>query len=187
MNCRWVFWLDPVFLRLVLDNLVSLFLETAAVEHIDWVYRAAPRLGGGGSYTWVRGWHPRPPLYCLQRWGSVGGGTGICYFERWSCHSVCSRHLVGPEEDWSGQSGSEPGGKQSLLRGFPQISLPSADSLTDPYPHVWFPLRCLLRKYVCDLVGKRRSFYLLPVSAWGICSRAVQWGWWKRWKPPSVQ
>lgn len=41
MNCRWVFWLDPVFLRLVLDNLVSLFHEIAAGEHIGWVYRAA--------------------------------------------------------------------------------------------------------------------------------------------------
>lgn len=43
MNCRWVFWLDPVFLLLVFGNLVSLNHEIAAGEHIDWVYRAAPR------------------------------------------------------------------------------------------------------------------------------------------------
>lgn len=76
MNCRWVFWLDPVFLLLVLDNLVSLNHEIAAGEHIDWVYRAALRPGGGGSYTQGRGWDPWSPFYCLQRCGSIGGGTG---------------------------------------------------------------------------------------------------------------
>lgn len=56
MNCRWVSWLDPVFLLLVLDSLVSLNQEIAAGEHIDWAYRAPPRLAGGSSYTQGRGW-----------------------------------------------------------------------------------------------------------------------------------
>ena len=51
MNCRWVFWLDPVFLLLVLDNLVSVNHEITAGEQIYSVYGAAPRLGSVGSYT----------------------------------------------------------------------------------------------------------------------------------------
>lgn len=44
--------------------------------------------------------------------------------------------------------------------------------LTDKsLPTCWISLRCLQRKYVCDLVGKRIFFCLLPVSAGGICSR----------------
>lgn len=73
MNCRWVFWLDPVFLLLVFGNLVSLNHEIAAGEHIDWVYRAAPRPGGGGSYIQGRGWDPWSPFCCLQRMRQSGG------------------------------------------------------------------------------------------------------------------
>lgn len=92
MNCRWVFWLDPFFLLLVLDNLVSVNHEIAAGEHTPRAARAASGLGGAGSYTWGAVEAPSPH-FTLSREEAVLGGwggsgiVGICRFEIGSCLS----------------------------------------------------------------------------------------------------
>lgn len=80
MNCRWVFWLDPFFLLLVLDNLVLVNHEIAASEHSSRVYGGAPGQGGVGGYAPGSAGGPQHPFAGKKQRGG-GGPFGICRFE----------------------------------------------------------------------------------------------------------
>lgn len=131
MNCRWVFWLDPFFFLLVVDNLVLVNHEIAASEHSSQVYGDTPGRGGIGSYTLGSVGGPQHPFAGKKRcWG--WGTFGICRFEIWPYLQLVSHRSLALKKSCHQRTGRKPVEISHCGKGFPLVPLLPVRSLTSP-------------------------------------------------------
>lgn len=97
MNCRWVFWLDPFFLLLVLHNRVLVNHEIAA----DWAHLEFEELPLGWVLVAATHWGmvevPRPHITLCRDEAGWGSHLRFAVLRLGVfCCSICSHHLIGP-------------------------------------------------------------------------------------------
>lgn len=131
MNCRWVFWLDPFFFLLVVDNLVLVNHEIAASEHSSQVYGDTLGRGGIGSYTLGSVGGPQHPFSGKEQcWG--GGLLGFAILRYGLIFSLLAITSLALKKSCHQRAGRKPVGISHCGKGFPLVPLLPVGSLTSP-------------------------------------------------------